>query len=132
MFNLESSKLNEIMLKLSNPFWRDVISSFANAKPLTKVNIDDILSLDILNFVPCSDFIYYDRWKIFGIKAIHDIIDPTTKQFYSFVKIKDHLHCNNFLRYYSITSTIPKSYKDCIKEKMCNFNLENFTAENTF
>jgi hypothetical protein len=42
-------------MKLTNPFWKDVLSSYHLAKPYTKLNTDELLSLDILNFVPVTD-----------------------------------------------------------------------------
>ena len=39
-------------MKLTNFFWKDVLSSYDLAKPYTKMNTNELLSLDILNFVP--------------------------------------------------------------------------------
>ena len=66
LFNLQSyggerfltfqkGELEEVAMKLTNPFWKDVLSSYHLVKPYTKFNTDDILSLDILNFVPVTD-----------------------------------------------------------------------------
>ena len=46
-------------MKLTNPFWKDVLSSYHLPKPYTKLNTDELLSLDILNFVPVTDLNYY-------------------------------------------------------------------------
>ena len=66
LFNLQSygserilafqkEKLKEVAMKLTNPFWNDVLSSYHFAKPYTKMNTDELLSLDILNFVPVRE-----------------------------------------------------------------------------
>jgi hypothetical protein len=49
-------------MKLTNPFWKDVLFSYHFAKPYTKMNTDELLSLDNLNFVPVTDLNYYIRW----------------------------------------------------------------------
>jgi hypothetical protein len=38
-----------------SPFWKDVLSSYHFAKPYTKMNTNELLSIDILNFVPVTD-----------------------------------------------------------------------------
>jgi hypothetical protein len=58
-------ELEEVAMKLTNPFWKDVLSSYHLVKPYTKFNTDDILSLDILNFVPVTDLTYYNKLHVF-------------------------------------------------------------------
>jgi hypothetical protein len=59
ILTFQKEKLKEVAMKLTNPFWKDVLSSYRFAKPYTKMNTDKLLSLDILNFVPVTDLNYY-------------------------------------------------------------------------
>ena len=68
VLSLEKEKIKEFALNLKNSFWRDVFFSFYTAKPCTKENLREILSLDILYFVPVAELSYYIRWKQFGIQ----------------------------------------------------------------
>lgn len=132
VLSLEKEKIKEIASNLRNPFWRDVFFSFYSAKPCTKENLREILSLDILNFVPIAEFPYYSHWKQFGIQYVHHLIDPQDKTFMSFAKIKDKLLTNNFMKYYSLISNIPKYIKDCLKKRSNDISLNNFVAEDIF
>ena len=62
ILTFQNEKLKEVARKLTNPFWNDVLSSYHLAKPHTKLNTDELLSLYILNFVPVTDLNYYIRW----------------------------------------------------------------------
>ena len=55
ILTFQKEKLKEVAMKLTNPFWKDVLSSYHLAKPYTKLKTDELLSLDILNFVPVTD-----------------------------------------------------------------------------
>jgi hypothetical protein len=55
ILTFQKEKLKEVAMKLTNPFWKDVLSSYHFAKPYTKMNTNELLSLDILNFVPVTD-----------------------------------------------------------------------------
>jgi hypothetical protein len=70
-------------MKLTNPFWKDVLSSYHFAKPYTKMNTDELLSLDILNFVPVTDLNYYIRWIEHNVQYLCDLIDPHSGNFYT-------------------------------------------------
>ena len=48
-----------ISVSLKNPFWSDVLICLSEAKPHTDSSVNDILSLDILNFSSLDDFPYY-------------------------------------------------------------------------
>ena len=126
VLNFQTEKIQEVALKLRNPFGKDVLYSFACAKPITKINVQDILSLDILNFVPCNELLFYDRWKSYGVRYLFDIIDPSTKDFITFCQLKDKVLSNNFMKYYSLLSRIPKSFKECIRTNLKNINFVNF------
>jgi hypothetical protein len=45
-------------MKLTNPFWKDVMSRYHFAKPYTKMNSNDLLSLDMINFATVTDLNY--------------------------------------------------------------------------
>jgi hypothetical protein len=64
ILTFQKEKLKEVAMKLTNPFWKDVLSSYHFAKPYTKMNTNELLSLDILNFVPV---------KIIGIQFISSL-----------------------------------------------------------
>ena len=129
---LSNIKIKEVAAKLSNPFWKDVFICFGKARPITKMCIQEILSLDILNFVPVDEFLFYSRWENKGVKYLYNIVNPTTRDFYDFAQLRDRLVSNNFMKYYSLRSRIPKNYRDFIKENVHNVCLENFCAEDTF
>ena len=56
---LQKEKLRDISVSLKNPFWSDVLLCLSEAKPHTDSSVNDILSLDILNFSSLDDFPYY-------------------------------------------------------------------------
>jgi hypothetical protein len=122
LFNLQSyggerfltfqkGELEEVAMQLTNPFWKDVLSSYHLIKPYTKLNTDDILSLDILNFVPVTDLTYYIRWIDHNVQYLCDLVDLLTGNFYTFVQIRNKLNTNTFLKYYSLASNVPNTSK---------------------
>ena len=114
-FRLEKEKLAEVAAKLKNPFWKDVFLSISLAKPYTKISLDEILSLDILNFVSVDDFFIFSKWEKEGIKVVRDIIDPDTKTFLSFDMFTQKTNNKNFMLYYRLISGIPRNIKNHIK-----------------
>lgn len=132
-FKLQKEKLLELSTKMSNPFWRDVFLSLHFARPLSdQCNFEELSSLDVLNFVPLEDFKYYMNWKNYNIQFLLDLFDKETKDFLCFEQIKQKVNTNNFLRYYSLLSKIPKVFKDCIKENCTNTNFESINIEDVF
>ena len=83
-------------MKLTNHFWKDVLSSYHFAKPYTKMNTNELLSLDILNFVPVTDLNYYIRWIEHNVQYLCDLIDPHSGNFYTFEQTRNKLNSNNF------------------------------------
>ena len=133
VFQLQADKISEIGIKVNNPFWRDVLYSLASAKPkVTRTCTEDFLSLDIMNFIPCEEIRYYSAWKNYGVENICDIIDVTTKDFFTFVKIKDKIMSNNFMKYYSLLSRIPRYVKEYVRMNIGRIDLQNFRAEDPF
>jgi hypothetical protein len=68
----------------------------------TDSSVNDILSLDILNFSSLDDFPYYLLWKNRGMQFVSDLINHENKQFYSFEQIQEKLEitetdCHTFL-----------------------------------
>jgi hypothetical protein len=53
---------------------------FYFAKPHTDSSVNDILSLDILNFSSLDDFPYYLLWKNRGVQFVSDLINHENKQ----------------------------------------------------
>ena len=114
-FSLQKEKYLQVAQKISNPFWKDVFNSLYLAKPSTEIDIRECLSLDILNFVPLDDFPFYIRWANEGIKNLCHIVDELSKDFLSFEQISQKFRTKNFIRYYNLTSNIPKEIKVCIR-----------------
>ena len=66
---------------------------------------NELLSLDILNFVPVTDLNYYIRWIEQNVQYLCDLIDPHkahSGNFYTFEQTRNKLNTNNFLKYYSL------------------------------
>jgi hypothetical protein len=42
ILTFQKEKLKEVAMKLTNPFWKDVLSSYHFAKPYTKMNTNEL------------------------------------------------------------------------------------------
>jgi hypothetical protein len=62
-FSFQKEKLIEVSSKISNPFWKDIFNSLHLTKPYTLINMNECLSLDILNFVPIENYSFYIKWE---------------------------------------------------------------------
>ena len=102
------------------------------AKPLTKIDVKDCLSLDILNFVPLKDFPIYIRWGSEGVKNLCHIVDTIKNDFFAFEQVREKIKTKNFMRYFTLISNIPKEVKRCIRENLVTCNIENFNPEDIF
>jgi hypothetical protein len=51
------------------------------------------------------------RWRNAGVTSLNHIMDTVTKNFLTFEKIKTLIKSNNFIRYYTLISTIPTDIK---------------------
>ena len=131
VFTLQKDKIKEISNRLKNPFWKDIFECLHMAKPYTKLCVPEILSLDILNFIPISEYPVYMKWKLYGIQFIRDIVDSQSKSLLTFQQVRQKLNLEKFLRYYSLLSNIPKYIKKYIKD-YCDLNLENFVPFDAF
>ena len=70
---LEESK------NINSPFLKDVFYALLS-KPIQKLSdINECLSLDILNFVPLQDFLYFYKWKESDVKYLSDVFDIVGK-----------------------------------------------------
>ena len=129
LFNLQSysgkkkltfqkEKLKEVAMKLTNPFWKDAHL----AKPYTKMNTNELLSLDILNFAPVTDLNYYIRWIEHNVQYLCDLIDPHSGNFYTFEQTRNKLNTNNF----------PKYIKDHLKENCVNVNFDILSKKDAY
>ncbi|XP_071176505.1 uncharacterized protein [Mytilus edulis] len=132
VLHFQKEKLREISDSLSNPFWKDVFFSFEVARPATNISVQDILSLDILNFAPLVDFPYFIQWHRRGVQSLFDLINLETKDFCNFDQIGPRLQTNNFLKYYGLIANIPKYMREYIKEKIAHVNLETFNCIDIF
>ena len=99
VFSLQRDKIRAIAKNLCNPFWKSVLYGFSDAKPDTNRILQDILSLDILNFVNIEDFPFFMRWKSFGIKYLAYLINPQKLDFLTFEQIREKCNTGNFVKY---------------------------------
>lgn len=129
---LQKEKLKDISMNLKNLFWKDVFSCLSDAKPYTKHTIEEIFSLDILNFSPIADFPYYSSWKSRGVQFLKDIIDLQSKDFCDFNHIKNKLDITNFLKYYSLIAAIPKDIKQFVRQNLQIDNLNIICGADKF
>ena len=132
ILTFQNEKLKEVAIKLTNPFWKDVLSSYHFAKPYTKMNTNELLSLDILNFVPVTDLNYYNRWIEHNVQYLCDLIDPHSGNFYTFEQTRNKLNTNNFLKYYSLVSNVPKYIKYHLKENCVNVNFDILSKKDAY
>ena len=63
--------------------------------------------------------VFYKTWLGLGIKYIKDIYDYSSKQFYSFEKIKEIYNVPNedFLKYFSLVQSISNYWKSQLKHE---------------
>ena len=132
ILTFQKEKLKEVAMKLTNPFWKDVLSSYHFAKPYTKMNTNELLSLDILNFVPVTDLNYYIRWIEHNVQYLCDLIDPHSGNFYTFEQTRNKLNTNNFLKYYRLVSNVPKYIKDHLKKNCVNVNFDILSKKDAY
>ena len=99
---------------------------------ITKIKTDEILSLDIINFVTVTDLTYYISWIDYNVQYLCDLVDPHTDNFYTFEQIRNKLNTNNFLKYYSLVSNIPKYIKDHLKENCLNVNFAILSKKDAY
>ena len=66
--------------------------------------------------------VFYKSWLQLGIKKIKDIYDSRHKIFYTFERLKQIYNISNseFLNYFTITQSIPKTWKHIIKTQNIN------------
>jgi hypothetical protein len=83
----KKEKLIEVSSKISNPFWKDIFNSLYLAKPYTLINMNECLSLDILNFVPIENYSFYINGETVGVSNLSHLIDHQRKDFYTFILI---------------------------------------------
>jgi hypothetical protein len=96
----------EVSSKISNPFCKDIFNSLHLAKPYTLINMNECLSLDILNFVPIENYSFYIKWENVGVSILSHLIDYQRKDFYTFEQIRQKVKTKNFMQYYSILSSV--------------------------
>ena len=70
LFRKKNLKLIEVSSKISNPFCKDIFNSLHLAKPYTLINMNECLSLDILNFVPIENYSFYIKWENAGVSNL--------------------------------------------------------------
>ena len=132
VFSLHREKMKITAEKISNPFWKDVLFSMYLAKPDTKQTMQDILSLDILNFVDIEDFPFFKRWNTFGIKNLCDLINTEKTDFVPFEYIRKNCNTSNFVKYFSLLSNIPLEFKQYIKNNLDKFDVQGFMPTDSF
>jgi hypothetical protein len=90
------------------------------------INMNECLSLDILNFVPIENYSFYIEWENVGVPNLSHLIDHQRKDFDTFEQIRQKVKTKNFMQYYSLLSNIPKHIKKQIRENLTDcFNTFN-------
>jgi hypothetical protein len=90
------------------------------------INMNECLSLDILNFVPIENYSFYIKWENVGVPNLSHLIDHQRKDFDTFEQIRQKVKTKNFMQYYSLLSNIPKHIKKQIRENLTDcFNTFN-------
>lgn len=115
---LNKKSIKQLAVSLSNPFWTDVLKSWAeyindprNAIDFLKQPLWNNLSITISKKPVCRP-----NWEAKGIRYINDIVDQAG-QFLTHEAINQKFNLNcNFLEVYSIVSAIPKPWKKAIKD----------------
>lgn len=80
-FSFQKEKLIEVSSKISNPFWKDIFNSLHLAKPYTLINMNECLSLDILNFVHIENYSFYIKGETVGVSNLSHLIDHQRKDY---------------------------------------------------
>ena len=80
-FSFQKEKLIEVSSKISNLFWKDIVNSLHLAKPYTLINMNECLSLDILNFVPIENYSLYIKWENVDVSNLSHLIDHQRKDY---------------------------------------------------
>ena len=107
-------KLEELSRLIKNSFWKDVILAISNWKEEPQ-GPNEYLSMNILNFVPTKLFHQYNSWREAGFEILKDLIDDNGNLI-PFEIIKQKPRSDDFLKYLSLISKIPKAWKDAIKK----------------
>jgi hypothetical protein len=90
------------------------------------INMNECLSLDILNFVPIENYSFYIEWENVGVPNLSHLIDHQRKDFDTFEQIRQKVKTKHFMQYYSLLSNIPKHIKKQIRENLTDcFNTFN-------
>ncbi|CAC5382751.1 unnamed protein product [Mytilus coruscus] len=76
----------------------------------------------------CTNYFY---WELLVCKTSVTFLTIKGEIFFTFDQIKHKIQSNNFMRYYSLISNIPKELKQCIGENT-DTDLENFTPHDNF
>jgi hypothetical protein len=64
------------------------------------INMNECLSLDILNFVPIENYSFYIEWENVGVPNLSHLIDHQRKDFDTFEQIRQKVKTKNFMQYY--------------------------------
>ena len=98
VFHSDKDKLKEVSNFIKNQFWKDTLCSLSKAKPIVKLCIKEIMSLDILNYVPVTNFNDYLVWKESGIEYLKDIVDFDNRTFFSFPQLRQNINFFDILK----------------------------------
>ncbi|CAG2244444.1 unnamed protein product [Mytilus edulis] len=120
MWHLSKSALNEIK-KEFNPFWQNVISSWASlCEPLTTAP-SDILSQPLFlneNIMIDGKTAFYKSWIQNNVFFINDLIKENG-EFYNYDEfIRNYNIKTTFLEFYGLILALPKEWKNIIHSQM--------------
>ena len=132
VFNFQEDKLRYVSEKIKNPFWKDTLRGLKDTRQDTKMEMSEVLSMDILNFVHEDNLSYFLRWNSYGIENLCDLLNEDKSDFLSFEEVRQKCHCNYFTKYYSLLSNIPTSFKKIIKANLTSFDFSRFIPKDVF
>jgi hypothetical protein len=86
---------------------------------------------------------YFDQFVISQLRSFSHLenfpvgkewflIDPHSGNFYTFEQTRNKLNTNNFLKYYSLVSNVPKYTKDHLKENCVNVNFDILSKKDAY
>jgi len=123
--------------KTNNSIWNDVLKYWCefNYKPahhFLRRNEIVATQLWLNSVIRIRDHpVFWKKWYEKNIKIMKDIIDPVTRNFYSWQQIvKKYGVKDNYLNYYSLISAIPLEWKRTLTLRDGDMEVENTIFDN--
>ena len=121
IWNYGVKALKKEMLKISNPFWKDVISAWMSFSTLLRTTDEDLCNENVFNSdVTKFKQIVYHTWERHGVKFIGDLLENGKLIDFHRFKEKYNISCIRF-EYDSLLHSLPKSLK---QDRICGLYLQ--------